>query len=83
MEKFVEPMELNDAELAAVAGGFTLAFDNFGGPQYATAIADDHSTASSVTPSGISLGFGNFGGPQIAIALALGPYSSASIKQSQ
>jgi hypothetical protein len=83
MEKFVEPMELNDAELAAVAGGITLGFGNIGGPQYAIAFARDHSTASSVIPGGISLGFGNIGGPQLAIAIAIGPYSTAFISQSQ
>jgi len=82
MEKLVEPVELNDDELAVVAGGFTLGFGNFGGPQYATAIAGAHSTASSVTPGGFSLGFGNFGGPQIAIAVAIG-HSTISINQVQ
>jgi hypothetical protein len=82
MEKFVELMELNAADLAAVAGGFSLGFGNLGGPQFATAIAGAHSTASSVIPSGISLSFGNFGGFQIAIALAFG-HSTISIIQSQ
>jgi len=82
MEKFVEPIELNHAELAVVAGGFTLSFGNFGGPQYATAIALANSIASSVTPSGYSLGFGNFGGPQIAIGIAIG-HSTVSINQFQ
>jgi hypothetical protein len=82
MENFVEPMELNDAELAVVAGGFSLGFGNFGGPQYATAIAGDHSTASSIIPGGFNLGFGNFGGPQIAIAVAIG-HSTVSINQVQ
>ena len=84
MEKVVELMELNDAELAAVAGGFTLSFGNFGGPQFAIAIArGTHTTASSVTAEGFTLSFGNFGGPQYAIGIAIGPYSTVSIIQSQ
>jgi hypothetical protein len=84
MEKLVEPMELNDAELAAIAGGFALSFGNFGGPQYAIATArGTHTTASSVTAEGFALRFGNFGGPQYAIGIAIGPNSSVTIIQSQ
>jgi len=32
-EKALEPIELNDAELAAVTGGISLSFGNFGGDQ--------------------------------------------------
>ena len=71
MEKLIEPMELGDAELAAVAGGITLSFGNFGGPKIVTVIAGACSTASFVTDE------------DITIATALEPCSTASISQSQ
>jgi hypothetical protein len=49
METFLEPIELNDAELAAVAGGITLSFGSFGGAQNATATASGTNSVAKVT----------------------------------
>jgi hypothetical protein len=47
MDKVLEPIELDDAELAAVAGGISLTLGNFGGAQTATSNASG--TNSTVT----------------------------------
>jgi hypothetical protein len=58
MEKFVEPtenvlepIELNDDELAAVAGGISLSFGNFGGAQTANATASGTNSSAHITQS--------------------------------
>jgi hypothetical protein len=48
METFLEPIELNDDELAAVAGGISLNFGSFGGAQNATATACGTNSVASV-----------------------------------
>jgi hypothetical protein len=48
-EKVLEPIELDDAELAAVAGGISLSFGSFGGAQ--TATSNSSGTNSVVTVS--------------------------------
>jgi hypothetical protein len=51
MEKIVQPIELDDAELAAVAGGITLSFGNFGGAQTATSNSSGTNSVASVVQS--------------------------------
>jgi hypothetical protein len=51
METFLEPIELNDAELAAVAGGISLTFGNFGGAQTATSNASGTNSVATVSQS--------------------------------
>ena len=51
MEKVLEPIELDDAELAAVAGGITLTFGNFGGAQTGTSTASGTNSRATVTQS--------------------------------
>jgi hypothetical protein len=51
MEKVLEPIELDDAELAAVAGGITLTFGSFGGAQNATSTASGTGSNASVSQS--------------------------------
>jgi hypothetical protein len=48
MEKVLEPIELDDAELAAVAGGISLIFGSFGGAQNAISTASGTNSNSSV-----------------------------------
>jgi len=50
-EKVFEPIELDDAELAAVAGGISLTFGSFGGAQNATSTASGTNSAASVSQS--------------------------------
>jgi hypothetical protein len=51
MKKIVQPIELDDAELAAVAGGITLSFGNFGGAQTATSNSSGTNSVASVVQS--------------------------------
>ena len=51
MEKILEPIELDDAELAAVAGGISLTFGNFGGAQTATSNASGTASRATATQS--------------------------------
>jgi hypothetical protein len=51
MENVLEPIELNDAELAAVAGGISLTFGSFGGAQNATSTASGTNSVASVSQS--------------------------------
>ena len=51
MDKVLEPIELDDAELAAVAGGITLSFGNFGGAQTATSNSSGTNSVATVTQS--------------------------------
>jgi hypothetical protein len=48
MENVLEPIELDDAELAAVAGGISLTFGSFGGAQNAISTASGTNSNSSV-----------------------------------
>ena len=50
-EQVFEPIELDDAELAAVAGGITVAFGSFGGAQTANSTASGTNSNSRVTQS--------------------------------
>ncbi|MFL5288440.1 MAG: hypothetical protein ACJ8AW_47670 [Rhodopila sp.] len=50
-EKIPEPIELDDAELAAVAGGISLTFGNFGGAQNATSTASGTNSHASIAQS--------------------------------
>jgi hypothetical protein len=49
MEEILEPIELDDAELAAVAGGITVSFGSFGGAQNATAISSGTNSVVHIT----------------------------------
>jgi hypothetical protein len=51
MEKVLEPIELDDAELAAVAGGISLTFGNFGGAQTGTSNSSGTNSVATVTQS--------------------------------
>jgi hypothetical protein len=50
-EKVLEPIELDDAELAAVVGGITLSFGSFGGAQTAASTASATNSNASVRQS--------------------------------
>jgi hypothetical protein len=50
-ETVLEPIELDDAELAAVAGGISLTFGSFGGAQNATSTASGTGSSASITQS--------------------------------
>jgi hypothetical protein len=50
-EQVFEPIELDDAELAPVAGGITVTFGNFGGAQTANSAASGTSSNAHVTQS--------------------------------
>jgi hypothetical protein len=49
MDKVLDPIELDDAELAAVAGGISLTFGNFGGAQTANSTASGTNSNASVS----------------------------------
>jgi hypothetical protein len=48
MEKILEPIELDDAELAAVAGGITVTFGNFGGAQTGNSTASGSNSLATI-----------------------------------
>ena len=50
-EQVFEPIELDDAELAAVAGGISLTFGNFGGAQSANSASSGTNSVSTVLQS--------------------------------
>jgi hypothetical protein len=51
MENVFEPIELDDAELAAVAGGISLTFGSFGGAQSGTSNASGTNSIATVSQS--------------------------------
>ena len=50
-EQVFEPIELDDAELAAVAGGISVSFGSFGGAQTATFNSSGTNSISTVSQS--------------------------------
>ena len=50
-EQVFEPIELDDAELAVVAGGISVTFGNFGGAQTANSTASGTNSNAHVSQS--------------------------------